>query len=101
MQLQDSSMDIHKEGKYLMLSVQELVSGGQCKRRFVFGRENKMPREPNRSSSPDVTDNMLKHLGKRGNRILRYHYMDTILLKLQHADDDGDFELMIVRCLSL
>lgn len=50
MQLQDSSMDIHKEGKYLMLSVQELVSGGQCKRRFVFGRENKMPREPNDGS---------------------------------------------------
>ncbi|CAA2949256.1 D -box ATP-dependent RNA helicase D 3, partial [Olea europaea subsp. europaea] len=48
--LQDPSMDIHKEGKYLMLSVQELVSGDQCEGRFVFGRESKKPREPNDSS---------------------------------------------------
>ncbi|KAL2461046.1 DEA(D/H)-box RNA helicase family protein [Abeliophyllum distichum] len=43
--LQDSSKDIHKEGKYLMLAVQELVSGDQCEGRFVFGRESKKPRE--------------------------------------------------------
>ncbi|CAI9770429.1 unnamed protein product [Fraxinus pennsylvanica] len=48
--LQDPGMDIHKEGKYLMLSVQELVSGDQCEGRFVFGRESKKPREPNDSS---------------------------------------------------
>ncbi|XP_041991158.1 DExH-box ATP-dependent RNA helicase DExH3-like [Salvia splendens] len=39
------SMDIHKEGKYLMLAVQELVSGDQCEGRFVFGRDSKKPRE--------------------------------------------------------
>ncbi|KAI8556476.1 hypothetical protein RHMOL_Rhmol05G0255700 [Rhododendron molle] len=39
--LQDPSVDIHKEGKYLMHSVQELVSGDQCEGRFVFGRESK------------------------------------------------------------
>ncbi|KAK6143234.1 hypothetical protein DH2020_023582 [Rehmannia glutinosa] len=43
--LQYPSMDIHKEGKYLMLAVQELVSGDQCEGRFVFGRESKKPRE--------------------------------------------------------
>ncbi|KAL6514875.1 hypothetical protein OROGR_020454 [Orobanche gracilis] len=43
--LQDPSMDVYKEGKYLMLAVQELVSGDQCEGRFVFGRESKKPRE--------------------------------------------------------
>ncbi|KAI3448724.1 hypothetical protein Pfo_005389 [Paulownia fortunei] len=43
--LQQTSTDIHKEGKYLMLAVQELVSGDQCEGRFVFGRESKKPRE--------------------------------------------------------
>ena len=46
MQLQNPSLDIHKEGKYLMLGIQELVSGDQCEGRFVFGRESKKPREP-------------------------------------------------------
>ncbi|XP_004301561.1 PREDICTED: probable ATP-dependent RNA helicase DHX36-like [Fragaria vesca subsp. vesca] len=43
--LQDPSLDIHKEGKYLILAVQELVSGDQSEGRFVFGRENRKPRE--------------------------------------------------------
>ncbi|KAK4371730.1 hypothetical protein RND71_007114 [Anisodus tanguticus] len=43
--LQDPEVDIHKEGKYLMLAVQELVSGDQCEGRFVFGRENKKPKD--------------------------------------------------------
>ncbi|KAG8391049.1 hypothetical protein BUALT_Bualt01G0147500 [Buddleja alternifolia] len=43
--LQDPSMDMYKEGKYLMLAVQELVSGDQSEGRFVFGRESKKPRE--------------------------------------------------------
>ncbi|XP_019259324.1 PREDICTED: DExH-box ATP-dependent RNA helicase DExH3 isoform X3 [Nicotiana attenuata] len=43
--LQDPEVDIHKEGKYLMLAVQELVSGDQCEGRFVFGRENKRPKD--------------------------------------------------------
>ncbi|KAL9142568.1 hypothetical protein ABFS82_14G178300 [Erythranthe guttata] len=45
--LQHPNMDIHKEGKYLMLGVQELVSGDQCEGRFVFGRESKKPRDSN------------------------------------------------------
>ncbi|KAK9074968.1 hypothetical protein SSX86_003287 [Deinandra increscens subsp. villosa] len=45
--LKDPNIDIHKEGKYLMLAVQELVSGDQCEGRFVFGRENKKSIEPN------------------------------------------------------
>lgn len=45
-QLQNPSLDIHKEGKYLMLAVQELVSGDQCEGRFVFGRESRKRREP-------------------------------------------------------
>ncbi|KAF8041089.1 hypothetical protein BT93_B3112 [Corymbia citriodora subsp. variegata] len=48
--LQDPSLDIHKEGKYLMLAVQELVSGDQCEGRFVFGRESKKPKEPTDSN---------------------------------------------------
>nr|XP_027114308.1 DExH-box ATP-dependent RNA helicase DExH3-like isoform X2 [Coffea arabica] len=42
---QDPSLDIHKEGKYLMLAVQELVSGDQSEGRFVFGRESKRVKE--------------------------------------------------------
>ncbi|KAK4761225.1 hypothetical protein SAY87_006118 [Trapa incisa] len=41
--LYDPMLDIHKEGKYLMLAVQELVSGDQCEGRFVFGRVSKRP----------------------------------------------------------
>lgn len=44
-QLEDPGKDMHKEGKYLMLAVQELVSGDQCEGRFVFGRESKKPKE--------------------------------------------------------
>nr|XP_048326645.1 LOW QUALITY PROTEIN: DExH-box ATP-dependent RNA helicase DExH3 [Ziziphus jujuba var. spinosa] len=43
--LDDPSLDIHKEGKYLMLAVQELISGDQCEGRFVFGRDSKKPNE--------------------------------------------------------
>ncbi|XP_007010588.2 PREDICTED: DExH-box ATP-dependent RNA helicase DExH3 [Theobroma cacao] len=43
--LQDPSVDIHKEGKYLMLAIQELVSGDLCEGRFVFGRESKKPKD--------------------------------------------------------
>ncbi|OVA00884.1 Helicase [Macleaya cordata] len=49
--LKDPSLDIHKEGKYLMLSVQELVSADQCEGRFVFGRESKKVREPTSENS--------------------------------------------------
>ncbi|KAI3988512.1 hypothetical protein MKX01_026326 [Papaver californicum] len=43
--LKDPTLDIYKEGKYLMLSVQELLSADQCEGRFVFGRESKKVRE--------------------------------------------------------
>nr|XP_043640273.1 DExH-box ATP-dependent RNA helicase DExH3 [Erigeron canadensis] len=46
--LKDPIFNIHKEGKYLMLAVQELVSRDQCEGRFVFGRETKKLKE-----SPD------------------------------------------------
>lgn len=49
-QLQNPILDIHKEGKYLLLAVQELVSGDQCEGRFVFGRESKRPKENNDNS---------------------------------------------------
>lgn len=45
MQLENPSMDIYKEGKYLMLSVQELVSGDQSEGRFVFGRDSRKTNE--------------------------------------------------------
>ncbi|KAJ8754295.1 hypothetical protein K2173_002746 [Erythroxylum novogranatense] len=47
--LQDPTLDIHNEGKYLILAVQELVSGDQCEGRFVFGRESRKPKEPSDS----------------------------------------------------
>lgn len=47
MQLQNPSVDIHKEGKYLMLAVQELVSGDQSEGRFVFGRESRRIKSSN------------------------------------------------------
>lgn len=50
MQLQDPTLDIYKEGKYLLLAVQELVSGDQCEGRFVFGRESKKPKESSENS---------------------------------------------------
>ncbi|CAI0442326.1 unnamed protein product [Linum tenue] len=43
--LEDPNIDLYKEGKYLMLAVQEIVSGDQCEGRFVFGRESKRPKE--------------------------------------------------------
>lgn len=45
MQLENHTIDIHKEGKYLLLAVQELASGDQCEGRFVFGRDIKKPKE--------------------------------------------------------
>ena len=56
MQLKNPSLDIYKEGKYLMLAIQEVVSGDQCEGRFVFGRESKKPREPCDSSDRFTKD---------------------------------------------
>ncbi|KAG9452037.1 hypothetical protein H6P81_004941 [Aristolochia fimbriata] len=57
--LEDPTVDIQKVGKYLMLAVQELVSGDQGEGRFVFGRETKKPRAvvtDNRSNNSIVRD---------------------------------------------
>lgn len=48
--LEDPTIDILKEGKYLMYAIQELVLGDQCEGRFVFGRESRKPPK-------DSTDN--------------------------------------------
>ncbi|KAJ6323205.1 hypothetical protein OIU77_012939 [Salix suchowensis] len=45
--LQDPKLDILKEGKYLMLAVEDLVSGDQCEGKFVFGRESRKPKVTN------------------------------------------------------
>ncbi|KAJ1696861.1 hypothetical protein LUZ63_005373 [Rhynchospora breviuscula] len=42
--LEDPTVDIHKEGKYIMLALQELVAGDLCEGRFVFGRNTTKPR---------------------------------------------------------
>ncbi|KAL9244405.1 hypothetical protein vseg_018185 [Gypsophila vaccaria] len=54
--LEDPTIDILQEGKYLMFAVQELISGDQCEGRFVFGRESRKPKDPadnNDKSSKD------------------------------------------------
>ncbi|GMI73277.1 ABA overly sensitive 6 [Hibiscus trionum] len=48
--LQDPSIDIHQEGKYLMLAVQDLVSGDLCEGRFVFGRVSRKPKDSSDNS---------------------------------------------------
>jgi len=53
MQLEDPTIDILKEAKYLMFAIQEIVLGDQCEGRFVFGRESRKPKDsadPNRFS---------------------------------------------------
>uniref|UniRef100_A0A7C9ADX3 RNA helicase n=1 Tax=Opuntia streptacantha TaxID=393608 RepID=A0A7C9ADX3_OPUST len=51
--LEDPTIDILKEAKYLMFAIQEIVLGDQCEGRFVFGRESRKPKDsadPNRFS---------------------------------------------------
>lgn len=71
--LQDPSLDVHKEGKYLMLAVQELVSGDQCEGRFVFGRESKRLKESNDSD---------RSTGDGGNP---KSLLQTLLMRAGHA----------------
>ncbi|KAL3829852.1 hypothetical protein ACJIZ3_018654 [Penstemon smallii] len=73
--LQDPSMDIYKEGKYLMHAVQELVSGDQCEGRFVFGRESKKPR----GESIDNNDRFTKD-GTNPKSLLQ-----TLLMRAGHS----------------
>uniref|UniRef100_A0A2P2KUU9 RNA helicase n=5 Tax=Rhizophora mucronata TaxID=61149 RepID=A0A2P2KUU9_RHIMU len=73
--LQDPSFDIYKEGKYLMLAVQELVSGDQCEGRFVFGRESKKARE-----STDSDKNRFVRDGTNPKSLLQ-----TLLMRAGHS----------------
>ncbi|XP_074566104.1 DExH-box ATP-dependent RNA helicase DExH3-like isoform X2 [Curcuma longa] len=57
--LEDPKIDIHKEGKYLMLAVQELVSGDLCEGRFVFGRETRRTRS---SSNENKKNDLVKNV---------------------------------------
>ncbi|KAG2262588.1 hypothetical protein Bca52824_069667 [Brassica carinata] len=73
--LEDPSVDIHKEGKYLMLAVQELVAGDQCEGRFVFGRDTK------RASQPQlVGENKLSKDGTNPKSLLQ-----TLLMRAGHS----------------
>ena len=76
MQLEDPSVDIHKEGKYLMLAVQELVAGDQCEGRFVFGRDTK------RASQPQLAgeNNKLSKDGTNPKSLLQ-----TLLMRAGHS----------------
>lgn len=76
MQLQDPSIDIHKEGKYLMLAVQELVTGDLCEGRFVFGRETKRARFGSNDSN---RSNVLKS-GTNPKNLLQ-----TLLMRAGHS----------------
>ncbi|KAF3499150.1 hypothetical protein F2Q69_00045575 [Brassica cretica] len=70
------SVDIHKEGKYLMLAVQELVAGDQCEGRFVFGRDTK------RASQPQLAgeNNKLSKDGTNPKSLLQ-----TLLMRAGHS----------------
>ncbi|XP_010424776.1 PREDICTED: DExH-box ATP-dependent RNA helicase DExH3-like [Camelina sativa] len=72
--LEDPSMDIHKEGKYLMLAVQELVAGDQCEGRFVFGRDTKRP------SQPQIGENKHSKDGTNPKSLLQ-----TLLMRAGHS----------------
>ncbi|KAJ0981718.1 hypothetical protein J5N97_009973 [Dioscorea zingiberensis] len=74
--LEDPNFDIHKEGKYLMLAVQELVSGDLCEGRFVFGRETKRARI---SSNESDKKNFLKD-GMNPKSLLQ-----TLLMRAGHT----------------
>ncbi|CAH8270070.1 unnamed protein product [Arabidopsis lyrata] len=72
--LEDPSMDIHKEGKYLMLAVQELVAGDQCEGRFVFGRDTKRP------SQQQIGENKHSKDGTNPKSLLQ-----TLLMRAGHS----------------
>ncbi|MQM18183.1 hypothetical protein Taro_051172 [Colocasia esculenta] len=74
--LENASVDIHKEGKYLMLAVQELVSADLCEGRFVFGRETKKARVHN---SEGKTSNYVKD-GTNPKCVLQ-----TLLMRAGHS----------------
>lgn len=74
--LRDPKLDIHNEGKYLMLAVQELVSSDQCEGRFVFGRESKKLR----ATSENSADNSFTKDGTNPKSLLQ-----TLLMRAGHT----------------
>lgn len=75
--LQDPNIDIHKEGKYLMLAIEELVTADLCEGRFVFGKETKRGR-----SSKVVTD-ARSRIVKEGTDPKRL--LQTLLMRAGHS----------------
>ncbi|XP_042445904.1 DExH-box ATP-dependent RNA helicase DExH3-like isoform X2 [Zingiber officinale] len=74
--LEDPKIDIHKEGKFLMLAVQELVSGDLCEGRFVFGRETRRVRSSsNESNKHDLLTNVTNPKG----------LLQTLLMRAGHT----------------
>ncbi|KAH9610799.1 hypothetical protein KSS87_023690 [Heliosperma pusillum] len=72
--LEDPTIDILKEGKYLMFAVQELIMGDQCEGRFVFGRESRKPK--------DLSDNNSK-FSKDGTN--PKSLLQTLLMRAGHS----------------
>ncbi|XP_074310769.1 DExH-box ATP-dependent RNA helicase DExH3 [Silene latifolia] len=73
--LEDPTIDILKEGKYLMFAVQELISGDQCEGRFVFGRESRKPKE--------LSDNNNSKFSKDGTN--PKSLLQTLLMRAGHS----------------
>ncbi|XP_058085874.1 DExH-box ATP-dependent RNA helicase DExH3 isoform X2 [Magnolia sinica] len=74
--LEEPGVDIHKVGKYLVHSVQELVSADQCEGRFVFGRESKKAR----ASGEDGDSNSRLKDGSNPKSLLQ-----TLLMRAGHS----------------
>ncbi|KAG6471355.1 hypothetical protein ZIOFF_068796 [Zingiber officinale] len=74
--LEDPKVDIHKESKYLMLAVQELVSGDLCEGRFVFGRETRRARFSSKES--DKHDFVKNNTNPKS-------LLQTLLMRAGHA----------------
>ncbi|XP_073002247.1 DExH-box ATP-dependent RNA helicase DExH3 [Typha latifolia] len=74
--LEDPGLDIHKEGKFLMLALQELVAGDLCEGRFVFGRETNRARLTSNDSNKS---NIVKD-GTNPKSLLQ-----TLLMRASHS----------------
>ncbi|XP_066368016.1 DExH-box ATP-dependent RNA helicase DExH3-like isoform X2 [Miscanthus floridulus] len=75
--LEDPNFDIHKEGKYILFAVQELVAGDLCEGRFVFGRETSRARL--RNPEDDGKSNIIKD-GMNPKSLLQ-----TLLMRAGHT----------------
>ncbi|KAL5708781.1 RNA helicase [Ranunculus cassubicifolius] len=74
--LRDPSLDIHKEGKFLMLAIQEIVTSDQCEGRFVFGRESKKLR----ATPSETNNNAFTRDGSNPKSLLQ-----TLLMRAGHS----------------